>query len=98
MKKSFLTHFTTMTILHALLLVGSFSVLETQLKEEVSIPKLGNGIMKMKVAAGLFLPQSAPKPQPQIVKKIVTSKRTIKPVETVKPVTATTPQDASPVA
>lgn len=88
-----------MTFLHALLLAGSFSVLETQMKEEVVIPKLGNGMMKIKVAAGLFMPQSAPqRPQPQVVKKVVTSKPTVKPVEVQKPVTATTPQDTQPVA
>jgi TonB family protein len=98
MKNGFLTHLTTMTIIHALLLVGSFSVVESQMKQEVAIPKLGNGIMKMKVAAGLFLPQSAPKPQPQVVKKVVTSKPTVRPVEVQKPVTASVPQDSKPTA
>lgn len=67
------------------------------------IPKLGNGIMKMKVAAGLFLPHSAPKPAPQpVVKKVVTTKPTakpaVKPVEVSKPVTASAPQDSNPTA
>lgn len=79
--------------------LGTFHVVETQLKEEVVIPKLGNGIMKMKVAAGLFRPHSAPKVAPQpVVKKVVTTKPTVKPVEVAKPVTTSTPQDTNPVA
>lgn len=100
MKKGILTHFTTISILHGLLFLGTFSVVETQLKNDVVIPKLGNGIMKMKVASGLFMLHSAPKPAPQpVVKKVVSTTRpTVKPVEVQKPVTATTPQDSTPVA
>lgn len=96
MKNRFLTHFTITTVLHGLLLaVGSYTVANNVIQEnKVVIPKLGNGIMKMKVASGLFLAQ--PKTQPQVVakpveKKIVTNKISAKPVEVKKPVEATPP-------
>jgi len=100
MKKGFLTHFTMMTILHGLLLVGTFRVVETQMKEEVVIPKLGNGLMKMRVAAGLFLPHSTPKqaPVPQtVVKKVVTAKTAVKPVEIQKTVPTIASQESNQV-
>ena len=99
MKKGLLTHFITISILHGLLFLGSYSVVVTKMEHEVVIPKLGNGIMKMKVASGLFLPHSAPKmpPQPQ-VKKVVSTKPNLRPLEVQKPVTASTPQDSAPIA
>lgn len=85
-----------MTFLHGLLLVGSFSVVNQQLQEDRAvIPKLGNGIMKMKVASNLFLNQApvAVKPQVQPVpeKKVVTNKPFVKPAPVAKPVETSQP-------
>ncbi len=95
MKNRFLTHFTMVTVMHGLLLVGSVAIVGNEMqKDEVVIPKLGNGIMKMKVAAGLFMPQAkpqAPKSQPVLEKKVVTNKAFAKPVEVKKPVEVTPP-------
>jgi protein TonB len=88
MNKGFITHLSTMLVLHALLFIGSWKAVESQMNEKVAIPKLGNGMMKMKVASGLFMKSfTAPSVKKVVqndVKKVVTSKPVPKAIEVPK--------------
>jgi TonB family protein len=63
MKQSFLTHFTTILILHALILVGSFELVDSEPVKKVLIQKFGNGVLKMKVSSGLIMTSAPRKPK-----------------------------------
>jgi protein TonB len=82
MTKGFSTHLFAMFVMHALIVLGSWKAVESsEALQKAIIPKFGNGIMKMKVASGLFMSASRP------VQKVI-SKPIAKPVVTSKPVMA----------
>lgn len=79
MTKSFFSHFGTMVLLHLAILFGSYKVVTSPEVQKVIIPRYGNGIMKLKVSAGLFMkdaPQVSKPVLPKPEKKVVTSKPT----------------------
>ncbi|WP_408096953.1 cell envelope integrity protein TolA [Peredibacter sp. HCB2-198] len=91
MTKSFLTHFSTMTIFHGLILLAGLTVVQTQLPNE-QVAKLGNGgtgngIMRMKVAHDIFMRPALPKTKSEskftrpTPKKVATAPAVAKPAQ-----------------
>jgi protein TonB len=73
MSKSFLTHFTMMISLHAVLFVGTWQLSQSEIVKN-SLSKVGPGILKLQIASRMIM-QSAP-----IEKKVSSSsKNSVKP-------------------
>lgn len=72
-----------MTLIHGFLIFGTWQIVKTEEVQKL-VPKLGNGVMKMRVSSGLFM-SSAPtvKPVQNKTSRIPTPKA--KPVQNVAP-------------
>lgn len=59
-----------MTLIHGFLFFGTWQIIKTEEVQKL-IPKLGNGVIQLKVSSGLFMPASTPVPRAKSVQKKV---------------------------